>query len=245
MLHITPYLSQFNDYCEGYFPDKTDMQAYLVGINYASAVVPLSFSHEGSDNLDRIQAFDLAEVSDVHLGQVNMITVSSFCGPNGKIWGLDVAKKKDIPITHLDACKTIDIFDITPLKEAFKNLTGTVTNPHYPFFPGSHVLCATKNITHTGPCTLYSGIAMGLPKNRYKNAILFMEDVGKICPSKSIDELKNNLCNSVLGIAKKQHIVYERIFVGISSTEVKEGEMGCALVASPYFLLAKQAQSLL
>ena len=47
----------------------------------------------GKDNvLEGIVAYDKAERNTAYLGQVNMITVSSFSGPLSAVWGLDLAK---------------------------------------------------------------------------------------------------------------------------------------------------------
>lgn len=248
MFDITSYLSQFDFSHEGYFPQLNALHRYFLGINYAIAKVPILHAHKGSTNLDRIQAFDLAEVSSAHLGQINMMTVSSFCGPNGKIIGLDVRLNPNNPHTqniYLSEKIGMPVFDANTLVHEFALLTGTPSTPRFTFMPGSHVPCATKYLTEQGPCTLYSGIALGIPENRSKNAILLMEDIGFYDNSYPKFFLEELLCKSVLSISEKQHVVYESIFVGITHSEIPDGYMGCALVACPYFLLAKNAAPLI
>ena len=43
--------------------------------------------HKDDEKLRAIVAYDKAESNDAYLGQVNMITVSSFSGPRSAIWG--------------------------------------------------------------------------------------------------------------------------------------------------------------
>jgi len=241
MQNKVDYLSSLDNYLEGYFPGHNNTHSYFVGLNYAVATVPKKLSHSGSTTLDSIQAFDLAEVQESHLGQINMVIVSSFCGPNGKVWGLDIAQADKVSIPELTKKLDIQVYDANTLVEKFKELTGTIDSPRFPFYPGSHVLCASKNIIKEGPSTIYSGVAMGVPKDRNNNAILFMEDTGEIHENSTEEMIKHKLCESVLEIGLKQKIVYESIYVGMKSVKVRENEFGCALVASPYFRLAKKA----
>ena len=77
--------SSYDQFCES--PKDNH---YILGVNYAIAVIPTQFSQNGSKNLDQILAFDTAEITGANLGQTNLITVSSFCGPSGVIWGYDI-----------------------------------------------------------------------------------------------------------------------------------------------------------
>jgi len=91
--------SPHDDYCMGY-PGEGP---YFTGFVMGSSAVPKKLGHKGSLVLDRINAFDMAEVDDTYLGQINMITVSSFCGPHGLLWGYDVAREDSFSIgEHMD-----------------------------------------------------------------------------------------------------------------------------------------------
>jgi len=247
MQNLNHYLSQFDSYNEGYFPQRNYNHHYFLGVNYSTAQVPILFSHSGSSNLDRIQAFDLAEVKAANLGQINMITVSSFCGPQGKVIGLD-AMLPDIPnvlIPELAQKLSMPIFDANTLVKSFSKITGTPKSPLFPFMPGSHVPCATKYLIEKGPCQIYAGIAIGIPKDRSKAAILLMEDIGFLPENISPLFLEEKICRSILAIGQAQNVTYSQIFVGTTSSAIPEGFMGCALVACPYFLLAKNAAPIL
>ena len=244
-------ISNHDNYLEGFFAGVKSKN-YFLGVNYASAVTGINFSHKGSDLLDKINAFDLAEIAEANIGQVNMIQVSSFCGPDGLIWGYDVCqtkKEKDawsIEYVADKKGKDIPVYDAAPLRKAFKSLTGSVGNPRFPFRPASHVPCAAKYINICGPAIIYVGVGLGIPKNRDKNACLIMEDMGMI-PLQEKDNqnyrkmITENLVKSVVQIGDNQRVDFKEIFVGMSESHIQKKQVGCSLVAMPYFVLAKKA----
>ncbi|MDB4032376.1 histidine decarboxylase, pyruvoyl type [Porticoccaceae bacterium] len=261
---INAIVSTEQHFCEGYFANS--QSGYMLGVNLTAATTPKRFSHPGSDTLDRINAFDLAEIQRAHLGQINMMQVSSFCGPKGALWGYDLCKvpRQPSPLnisaanlstpnqstphqstSDLDSNELPAIWDIAPLVDAFARLTGSVTAPRFPFVPGSHVPCAVKSITAAGPEHLYAAQAIAIPEDRNRNACLIMEDAGSLAYASQQIEAKqnvlNNLLRSVLTIGKNQQVRYREIFMGLADVEVGDNEMGCAMVANPYFLLAQGA----
>jgi histidine decarboxylase len=100
-----------------------------------------------------------------------------------------------------------------------------------------------------GPGRIYAGIALGIATDRRQNANLLMEDMGLIPDlnggGKNLDKYKSqiitNLAKSVLEIGSNQKVEYSEIFTGIIDVYVNSGEVGCALVAAPYILLAQNA----
>ena len=63
------------------------------GLGYI-ATLKLSVGHLIADMdfvLEGIVSYDRAEKNDAYIGQINMVTASSFCGLNGAIWGYDLA----------------------------------------------------------------------------------------------------------------------------------------------------------
>jgi len=83
-------IGRHDQYCEG----NGGASGYLTALVMGIGLFPKTFSHQGSELLDRVLAYDSAEVDDAYLGQINMTLVSSFCGPEGLIWGYDVARKE-------------------------------------------------------------------------------------------------------------------------------------------------------
>jgi histidine decarboxylase len=239
--YMKNYTSTEKKYCEGSFGPY-----YVLGINLSVAKC-LKFIKPETSALNGIISFDKAEICGTNLGQTNMIKVSSFCGPKGLIWGYDICKAPRIK--HLlNKDLEMDIYDLLPLQDAFQKLIGTVEQKRFPILPGSLVPCAYKMITHGSPCLIYSAEGIGIPEDRKSNACLLMEDVGIIeldesgsMVDKSELDRQSNLIHSIFEIGKNQNIRYREIFVGCKSLVISTDEIGCALVASPYILLANDA----
>lgn len=244
----TSAVSPYDNYCIGYSGGENYLTALVLGIG----AFEKRFSHPGSNVLDRIVAYDRAETSEAYLGQINMSIVSSFCGPQGLIWGYDIAKKEDISLPAslqtfgLKMIEGIKIKSGENLRKAATALFGTNKERHFPFLPGSHTPCAGRFFTKSGPTNLYGIIAIGIPENREKVACLLMEDVGEITASEGIiqpikERLMFNAIKSILEVGKNQNIRYQEIFVDFTVKKINPNEIGCVLVAMPFFLLAKKA----
>ncbi|MCP4130869.1 MAG: hypothetical protein GY754_07790 [bacterium] len=239
-------ISSENNFCEGFFVSK-GTNRYILGINLSVAKTKKHFSHRGSTILDETNAFDLAEVAEANIGQINMITVSSYCGPKGLLWGYDICKT---PIAENEWGITLDnnikVSSIHNLVEAFKKLTGTVHEPRFPFFPGSHVPCAHKSVKAEGPGMIYTALAIGIPQKRERNACLLMEDIGMIpLDIEDLASYKKDIAEkavkSIIQIGNNQKVEYKEIFIGVKELMIQKDEIGCALVAAPYLTLAKDA----
>ena len=238
-------ISSQKKYCEGIWGGKSP-NYYLLGVQLTAVKSLKKFSHKGSDNLDRIFCFDLGEIANANFSQINMINVSSFCGVNGLIWGYDIFSAKKKLLNFFIKNKNIKIYDINPLCDAFKKLLGTVDKPRFPFLPGSHVPCASKNIIVKGEDFIYAAEGIGIPVNRNKDACLLMEDVGRIPLNvKYVEEYKimilKKLVKSILHVGYNQKVNFKEIFIGIKSIKVDDGEYGCAMAVSPYFSIAENA----
>ena len=244
-------MSDYESYCDGFFGSNASCHKnYITGVILNIGVVKKKYSHEGSILLDSILAFDQAEVASTNMGQINMITVSSFCGPAGLIWGYDIARHPDIGKNKylLGAVGgKIPVYSAEPLKQAMFKLFGNINDKRFPLLPGAHVPCAGKHISIDGPRHIYAALAFGISKNREKDACLFMEDVGFIngdtgqYKKELKEKILSNMANSVIQIGKNQKIEYKEIFVDMVDTVIKPNEVGCALVAAPYFTLAQKA----
>ncbi len=252
--------SNYNQYCTGYQNPDNQGVGYILGVCLNVGKVPITFRHPGSEMLDKINAFDMAEATGTYLGQINMIKVSSFCGLQGQLWGYDVAchnqiknktNKKKLLIANLKAKnrKVVPVYSAKPILDATERLFGTRDEKRFPLLPGSHVPCATKHITKAGPCHLYCAIAIGVPENRKINACLLMEDIGELSTGTENGEFLNDykqnvlmsVARSVLVIGENQLVNYKEIFVELVDVVVEGGSMGCALIASPYLCLAGDA----
>lgn len=245
-LTSTPPSSRFQDYCEGFF--TVDSPQYLLGVSVKAAVVDNTLTCPGSTLLDEINAFDSAEVSGVNLGQLNVITVSSFCGPQGMIWGYDICQPAGghrVLGSASRAGQQAEIYDLDDLAMPFERLIGTVEEKRFPFMPGSHVPAALKSKTTREPGILYAALALGIPEDRRRQACLMMENTGFCANDGDWNAKRQQIlarqAESVLAIGENQQVRYDKIFVGLSSAEIKPGQTGCAMAMAPYFRLAKNA----
>jgi histidine decarboxylase len=246
-------ISPYNEYCDGFGCPGASGNSYVLGLVLGVGKDKIKLSHPGSSVLDEINAFDLAEVDSAYIGQLNMIIVSSFCGPQGLIWGYDIAFNRLTNNITNKIYKNIEgqkvkIFSADSIIAATKSLFGTKENRMFPIKPGSHVPFAGKNYKFEGPKRIYCAIAMGIPENREKNAVLLMEDIGWIplnYHKKNKKEIYmiiyDNLIRSVLEIGENQNVNYSSILVSLRDLDIKSGEIGCSLVAAPYFTLARNA----
>lgn len=225
----------------------------MIALILAQGTVPRRFTHAGSDTLDEIVAFDKAEAMTAYAGQVNMIAVSSFLGPEGLLWGYDVAKA-ELPVpdvlsaTDLAEFSGVDIRSGEDLRRAAQELFGSVTQQRFPFLPGAHVACVGRHRCYAGPTAIYSAVAIGVPEDRATAACLLMEDVGRLnwvqdetTHRSSRRRLLLDIARSVVEVGKNQHIRYREIIADVTVSTVAAGEVGCALVAAPYFKLAGRA----
>ena len=235
-------------YCEGHAGQNRYLTALVMGIGS----FPRTFSHQGSELLDRVLAYDSAEIDDVYLGQINMTLVSSFCGPEGLIWGYDVARAENLSLSTMAGKKLLEPAKVhvrsgQGLRDAARMLFGTATERHFPFFPGSHVFCAGKFRFVWGPVQLYAAVAIGIPVERTRAACVLMEDVGKflIRDAKTFEERKDeillHMAQSVLEVGKNQGVECNEIFVDCIVKNIPDGSVGCPMVAMPYFRLAMNA----
>lgn len=241
-------IGPYEHYCFGSLTNDSYLNALVI----SKSKIKKTINHSIPNYSDLIVAFDKAEISNAYLGQINLITVSSFSGPHGLIWGYDLAKKEDLTFPEslhrkFKKFKDIKIKNAKNLREAAIALFGTKEEKHFPFFPGSYLPCANKIYTNSGPTILYGLAGIGIPENRTEEASLFIEDAGEIDISKKdrIEFLKEDLIihviENIIIIGKNQGIHYNEIFVDFDWIEVKADELGCILVAIPYFLLAKKA----
>lgn len=253
---MTHSLSPYDKFCAGYGNPGTKGTGYYLGYNLGVGKVESLLSHEGSKVLDETIAFDSAEVDEAYLGQTNMITVSSFCGPHGRLWGYDVVKPESglqphplikEGIVSRDGA-SVAIYSAEPLMRATKSLFGTKEERKFPIYPGSHLPCAIKSIMKEGPALLYCVLGVGVPKDRAGSACLMMEDVGYLphnLDEKSVHTAKSQLLSavgkSVLEVGANQKVEYKKVLAEVKTIHIGKGEIGCALIAAPYFSLAQDA----
>ena len=219
------HFSVYEKYCSGYLDNPNGNYAVLPNLSVASIQ-----KNKHPKALEKIIAFDAAEISTANLGKINALSVSSFISPNGRLAGYDFLKKEDMQIGEIGEVK---IFKLEPIISVASQIVGVAGNPKYPIFPGSMVPCAMKTINSDKQGDkIYAGLSISVPKDRAKNPFLLMEDVGHV---NNIDsEYFYKAAKSALEVANAQGIEVERIYIAKKEIEIGKNEIGTAMVICPY-----------
>jgi|GEM_PF-216438 len=245
-------VSPFGPYCMGYMNPGASGNGYISTMKISTGSVSVAGLDPGTEG---IVSYDRSEKNDAYIGQINMITASSFCGINGALWGYHLAKADEIARGALKPMyyekqngRDIPVYSVYPLLDAAKRLFGIDEQRRFPPMPGAHVSCANKSITKRGPCWVWSAIAVAIVDNRDTDANLFIEDVGTFPKDYSqqevIDQLEKrdkNVTKSVILCGQDQKVQYKEIYVGYKYQYIPEDFVGCALTCGPYVLLARNA----
>jgi histidine decarboxylase len=240
----------FDDYCDGYGNPGSSGLGYISVLKLSTGTVAKTMDTV----LEGIVSYDRAEKNDAYAGQINMITASSFNGLNGAVWGYDVARHDGLadgsvrPLTRRRRHDGADVpvLPVAPLLEAGEKLFGTAADRRFPLLPGSHVVCATKDITVSGPTSVWSAIALAIAEDREHDSSLFIEDVGQDTAADAerdtaLSARMEHIVDSVLLCGADQDVKYKEIFIGYKQAWVSEGHIGCALTCAPYLVLARNA----
>ncbi len=236
-------------------------QAYVTTPLIGLGVAPLTCSPGGSLLLDYIVAFDRAEAETANITQTNLVTVSSFNGLQGLLWGYDLVPQPLRRHPCLSAEAFPHVYDARPLLDATLALYGTVREPRFPIAPGQHVLCACKTLYREGPCRLYGALAVAVAADRACHADLFLEDHGVLEDHGTLGEeygmlgeahreqdradqeeaVLERLIDAVGQISDNLGVCYEKVLVAFRARAVPAGQIGCVLTAAPYIHLAQDA----
>ena len=257
-------ISPYEEYCDGYgMPGAT-------GGGYVSVLKVSTGVTEKSDALllDGIVAYDRAEATDAYIGQINMITASSFNGIMGNVWGYDLAVAEEIrdhsekplfSVQQYDG-SAMPVYDAAPLLRAGQALFGTEKARRFPPAPGSQMICANKSATAYRPLQgkpdekkgeaygVWAYLSLSIAKDRTKAASLFIEDVGVWTRNANeaemvrfLEEHRKAVIKSATDCGRDQSVVYDRTYIGFAYVMMKPGQVGTALTVAPYVTLARKA----
>lgn len=256
-------ISPYDNYCDGYGMPGSYGNGYVNVLKVSAGTV------EKTDDqlIDGIVSYDRAEINDAYIGQINMLTASSFCGLAGQIWGYDVACHDKIvsgehkPLFSVDQYdeSSLDVYDAGPLLDAGKELFGTEEERRYHLVPGAHTICANKGITAYRPKEdrplqegeaygVWSYIAISISSDRNYSADLFIEDAGVWTENDNeaqmkdfLDQHRKEIVWSVVECGRDSHVLFDRTYIGYAYTMLKPGEIGDAITVGPYISLARNA----
>jgi histidine decarboxylase len=188
----------FGPYCMGYMNPGASGYGYINAMKLSVGKVSVQGLDPGTES---IVSYDRCEKNDAYIGQMNMLTASSFCGINGALWGYHLARAGTIadgslpPLfsypgpqdpagEKLPRQSAVPVYPVAPLLDAAERLfgrmdqhpEGNIDRRRFPPLPGAHVVCANKSVGSRGPCYVWSAIAVAIAEDRDSTANLFIED---------------------------------------------------------------------
>lgn len=249
-------ISPYKQWSRGYMEPGNIGTGYVTGCKVDAD----SRNKVGDDLLSKIVTYDLAECKNAYIGQINMVTVSSFTGVQGYILGYDLLRNPEIDsavplftVKQWDGSE-LPIYDCKPLQDALVEYFGTENNRrHYPA-PGSFIMCANKGVTAEYPeknrplgpgqgYGVWSAIAISIAKDRSRNSSMFIEDAG-IWTTPNEEELIEYLASRRRGIAKSiaecgrdAHTTFSSSWIGFAYSMMKPNQIGNAITVGPYWTL--------
>lgn len=248
---IDEIVGRWDTHCEGYnFLNRGYVCVVSLHINTSE--------HRFKENkvcareLQEIGGFDLAEASGPYMGQINMIDVTSFSGPNGFIWGYHIARHPAIkgPRTSLGVVRAnaeeVPVFSAEPLLEAAYALFGSKDKLRFPIYPGSHVPCVNSYYhSHEDDKFVFGAVAIGIAEDESKNANLFMKFSNGIKKTMPIENARKQILQlisqSVIEIGANQNYKFKEIYAWVEIAAVEPQKYACAFAAIPYILLPRNA----
>lgn len=235
--------------CAGYMNPPTGGWGYVAALKLSIGTVDADMD----EGLDGIVSYDRAECEDAYIGQINMLTASSFCGVNGAVWGYDIARHDDLAsgliqpkmmLPRHDGVE-IPVMPMEPLLDSAYRLFGSRDERRFPPLPGSMVVCANKSrtINPERETTVWCALAIAIADDRLSTANLFIEDSSdtETTGEAPIEHLERNLALSILRCGQDQGVKYKEIFIGFKSLRITHGTVGCALACVPYVTLPERA----
>lgn len=238
----------FPNNCAGYLNPGASGLGYIAALTLSVGKVKADMDI----GLEGIVSYDRCEADDAYIGQINMLTASSFCGLNGAVWGYDIARADDLTSTKLSMMRRHDgveipIYSVQPLLDAAYRLFGSKGQRRFNPLPGAMVVCANKSWTMRAPpgktTKVWCAIALAIAQDRQRDANLFIEDASdsQTTGVKTLDDYVQNIAKSIIRCGEDQGVLYKEIFVGHKSIDIEDGTVGCALTCAPYVTLAKNA----
>ncbi len=256
-------ISPYNTYCDGYGMSGSTGNGYIAALKVDAGTVKKT----DDELLDGIVSYDRAETQGAYIGQINMITASSFDGLQGQIWGHDVAVHDDIANHRVKPLfvdkqwngSDLPIYDAKPLLDSAVELFGTEEHRRFHPVPGGHIFCANKGVTAERPKDdrplkageaygVWSFIAISFAENGQHDSDLFIEDAGLWTKNTDkhdlvdfLNQRRKDIAWSVAECGKDSHVQFDSTWIGYAYTMMNPGEIGNAITVGPYVTIAKDA----
>ena len=127
-------------YCMGYLNPGASGLGYISTLKLSTGKVSMQGLDAGTEG---IVSYDRCEKNDAYIGQINMLTASSFCGVNGAVWGYHLAVADEIANGSLqpmfyqsDGKVQIPVYPVYPLLDCARRLFGMAGALRFPPMPG-------------------------------------------------------------------------------------------------------------
>ncbi len=241
-------------YCMGYMNPGSSGLGYISTLKLSTGIVSMKGLDEGTEG---IVSYDRCEKNDAYIGQINMLTASSFCGVNGAVWGYHLAIADEIMNGTLKPMyyqsepigRQIPVYPVQPLLNCAMRLFGVDLQRRFPPMPGAHVICANKSATKKGPTWVWAALALAIAQDRNLAANLFIEDCDNYGNQNTtreqmiqlLEQRQRSVTQSMIMCGADQKVLYSKIFSGYVFQFAPADHVGCALTCAPYVLLAKKA----
>ncbi|WP_019955372.1 histidine decarboxylase, pyruvoyl type [Yoonia vestfoldensis] len=242
-------IGPFPNNCAGYMNPPAAGYGYIAALKLSIGTVQADMD----DGLDGIVSYDRAECEDAYIGQINMLTASSFCGVNGAVWGHDLARHDGLAgglilpkmtLPRHDG-QPVPILPLTPLLDAAYRLFGSRDQRRFNPLPGAMVVCANKSrtVNPTKSTTVWCALALAIAEDRSTTANLFIEDASdtEATGEQPLEQLERNIALSILRCGQDQGVAYQSIYIGSKQLTIPHGIVGCALACAPYVTLPPAA----
>ncbi|MEA2574409.1 MAG: histidine decarboxylase [Chloroflexia bacterium] len=247
-------IGPFSNYCMGYMNPGASGFGYIATMKLSADTVDVADLDPGTEG---IVSYDRCEKDDAYIGQINMLTASSFCGINGALWGYHLATADQIADGSLQPMymqsqpngPDIPVYPVAPLLDAAQRLFGIEVQRRFPPMPGAHVVCANKSATQLGPTWVWSAIGIAICDDREAQANLFIEDANNYGNQFTteqevitfLEQSQQAVTQSMALCGQDQGVFFNKIFVGYKYVYADVNQVGCALTCAPYVVLAQGA----
>ena len=242
-------IGPFPGNCAGYMNPPAQGYGYIATLKISIGTVAADMD----EGLEGIVSYDRAECEDAYIGQINMLTASSFCGLNGAVWGYDLARHDDLAGGLIEPLMTlkrhdgadVPILPMDPLLDAAYRLFGTRDQRRFNPLPGAMVVCANKSrtINPKSETTVWAALAIAIAEDRSACANLFIEDASdtETTGTAPLADIERNVALSILRCGQDQGVKYREIFIGTKALTIPHGTIGCSLACVPYVTLPPAA----
>lgn len=240
------------DFCTGCTGSCTgNGGGYVVALKMSADTVLL-------EDLDTLSQVDVAAGrcarNDAYLGKVNLLGSFRYIGPDGALWGYDLARHDGLdvqqPLFRLPRqdADELPVYDMKPLLNAAERIFGTADSQRFPIRPGSCLAGEGRRMEARGPVWIWSVMGVAIPANRNVAAVTVACDAGLFGNGSNdendmigyADGALRRVAHGLLAAGNDMQAVWEKLYVGCKYIFVEPEHLGCVVAYAPAFRLARR-----